>query len=648
MGWAFLGPICPRIKRNPGGHSPRLTAAALAIERKNAVMTGFERRLLERKDELEWLYMELYQDRDKLRELEQSMSRRYAQRPVALKRLDSRREKTPEWFLEGKMLGVTMYTELFAGSLRKLEEKLDYLREQGVTYLHLMPLLKMPHPDNDGGYAVEDFDRVDPSIGSNEDLEALTAAMRKRGMSLCLDFVINHTADSHPWALRAKAGEQEYMDRYICFDTPDIPREMEKTIPDVFPETAPGSFLYVEEMGKWVCSSFHPYQWDLNYRNPAVFNDMVGSMLHLTNLGVEVLRIDATPYLWKEVGTTCRNLPQVHTLMRMIRLIMECVCPGVLLKGEVVMAPKELAPYFGTEEKPECHILYNSSTMCTQWSALASGDVRQLKKQLDDLHSLPPHCHFVNYLRCHDDIGWGLNEEFGKTIGQDPLAHKKYLYTFFEGSFPGSYARGERYNYDPKTQDARTCGTTASLCGIEKGLAEGDEAQIALGIQRDLMMHAAMMAMAGFPMLSSGDEIGQLNGYDYHNDPARREDSRNLHRTAFHWDNAALRTQAGTVQQRIWDGLRQLERLRAREDCFSRSASVSTWDTHNDHVLALLRRTETGAMACLFNFSGEEQTAVLDAIDGALFDLIGSEPVRCDSVRLEPYQYRWCRIVPAL
>ena len=611
-------------------------------------MTGFERRLRERKDELEWLYMELYRDRNKLRELEQSMSRLYAQRPLALKRLDSGREKATGWFLEGKMLGVTMYTELFAGNLSKLEEKLDYLSEQGITYLHLMPLLKMPHPENDGGYAVEDFDRVDPALGTNEDLARLTAAMRRRRMSLCLDFVINHTADSHPWAVRAKAGEQEYIDRYICFDTPDIPRELEKTIPDVFPETAPGSFIYVEEMGKYVCSSFHPYQWDLNYRNPAVFNDMVASMLRLANLGVEVLRIDATPYLWKEIGTTCRNLPQVHTIMRMIRLVTECVCPGVLLKGEVVMEPKELAPYFGTAEKPECHLLYNATTMCTQWSALASGDVRQLKKQLDDLHSLPPHCHFVNYLRCHDDIGWGLNEEFGKTIGQDPVAHKTYLYTFFEGSFPGSFARGERYNYDPRTQDARTCGTTASLCGIEKGLAEKEEGQVSLGIQRDLMMHAAMMAMAGFPMLSSGDEIGQLNGYDYHDDPNRREDSRNVHRTAFRWDNAARRGQAGTVQQRIWDGLRQLELLRAQEPCFAPAAAVSTWDTHNNHVLALVRRMDGETLVCLFNFSGEGQAVTLDAMEGTFFDLITEREVNCASAYLGPYQYMWCRRKPGV
>lgn len=608
-------------------------------------MNELERRLAVRQDELDWLYMELYGDRARLDELKAMMSQVWRARSQALRRLDKKREAQPDWFRAGKMLGVTMYPGLFAGDLKGVEERLGYLKEQGITYVHLMPLLKMPHPDNDGGYAVEDFDQVDPALGTNEDLSALAAAMRRRGMSLCLDFVINHTADTHEWAMRAKAGEREYIDRYICFDSPDIPREMEKTIPDVFPETAPGSFIYVEEMGKYVCSSFHPYQWDLNYRNPAVFNDMVGSMLRLTNLGVEVLRIDAVPYLWKELGTTCRNLPQVHTIMRMIRLITECVCPGVILKGEVVMAPRELAPYFGTADKPECHLLYNASTMAAQWSALASADVRQLKRQLDDLHALPAHCCFVNYLRCHDDIGWGLNEEYGKTIGIDPLAHKKYLYEFFEGSFPGSFARGERYNYNPATQDARTCGTTASLCGIEKGLYEGDESQVALGVQRDLMMHALIMCMGGFPMLSSGDEIGQLNGYGYHEDPDLREDSRNLHRTRFNWEKAALRTQAGTVQQRIWDGLRRLEQLRAAHPCFGPESSVTTWDAHSRRVLALVRRTGEAELVCLFNFAGIPKSYALDAMEGEFTDLIDGEAASCSAGVLEPYQYRLCERV---
>lgn len=606
-------------------------------------MSNFKRRMAACQAELEQLYIELYGDQEKLQALEDMMKAAYKARSSALRRLDDRREKDPGWFLAGKMLGMTMYTNLFAGDLTGLRQKLGYLARQGITYLHLMPLLRMPYPNNDGGYAVEDFGQVDPPLGTNDDLECLTAAMRRRGMSLCLDFVLNHTADSHEWAHRAKAGDAEYQAYYHCYADRGVPDAYEKTVPQVFPNTAPGNFTWCPEMQKWVLTSFHPYQWDLNYRNPAVFNAMAAAMLRLANLGVEVLRIDATPYLWKELGTLCRNLPQVHTIMRMLRLITDTVCPAVVLKGEVVMAPRELAAYFGTAEKPECHLLYNSSGMCTQWSALASGDIRQLKHQLDALHSLPPHCHFVNYLRCHDDIGWGLDEAYGQSIGQDALAHKTYLYTFYEGSFPGSWAKGERYNYDPATGDARTCGTTASLCGIEKGMEEGDEAQIAAGIRRDLMMHAAMMCMAGFPMLSSGDEIGQCNGWQYHDDPTLAGDSRNLHRTPFNWQNAALRTTPGTVQQQIWDGLRRLESIRAAEPCFTPGTSITTWNTHNDHVLALRRSTETDVLVGLFNFTGTEQEVRLDAVEGRYTDLITGESVCCTHRTLAPYQYALCR-----
>lgn len=606
-------------------------------------MTARERRWKKNEPELDELYQSLYDDPEKLAELKQIMRTAESQRSPALRRLDGRREKDPNWYQTGKMLGMTMYTDLFAGSIQNLGRKLEYLANQGITYLHLMPLLKMPHPDNDGGYAVEDFTQVDPSLGTNEDLILLASAMRRRGMSLCLDFVINHTSDTHEWAKRAKSGQKEYMDRYICYETEDIPREFERTVPDVFPTTAPGSFIWVKEMKRWVCSSFYPFQWDLNYRNPAVFNGMMEYMLQLTNMGVEVLRIDATPYLWKELGTTCRNLPQVHTIMRMIRLITDTICPGVLLKGEVVMAPKELAPYFGSQEKPECHLLYNSSTMCTQWSALATGDIRQLKRQLDDLHSLPLHCHFVNYIRCHDDIGWGLNEEYGSTLGQDPLQHKIYLYNFYSGNFPGSWAKGELYNYDPVSKDARTCGTTASLCGIEKGLEDQDENEVTLGIQRDLLMHATIMAMKGFPMLSSGDEIAQLNGYDYHDDPDRREDSRNVHRSKFNWENAELRKQPNTLQERVWDGLAKIEDIRRTEYCFSPESSVSTWDTHTNAVLAIVRRCGPETMACLFNYSGKDQTVTMDAMEGTFTDLISGNSVTPSHLTMAPWQYMFCR-----
>lgn len=572
----------------------------------------WERRLARHKDELEWLFMELYNDRAALDALEAEMFAAYAGRSAELRALDADREKDPDWYRRGSMQGMTMYTDLFAGNLKKLVKKLPYLQQQGITYLHLMPLLKMPHPHNDGGYAVEDFDTVDPSLGTNADLAALTKQLRMAGISLCLDFVMNHTADTHRWALRAKAGDPVYQNYYCCYPDRTIPDQYEQTVPQVFPNTAPGNFTWNEEMQRWVLTTFHPYQWDLNYRNPAVLVEMVKSMLNLANLGVEVLRIDAVPYIWKTLGTTCRNLPQVHTIVRMVRMILECVCPAVIIKGEVVMAPRELAAYYGTPAKPECHMLYNVSVMVNLWAALATRDTRLLKAQLDALNDLPEHCWFINYLRCHDDIGWGLDEDEERRLGIDPQRHKEYLYRFYDGEYPGSWARGELYNYDPSTGDARSCGTTASLCGVETAVEHKSNTAMDLAVKRILLLHSAASFCKGTLMLNSGDEIGQLNGWDYKDDPNRADDSRNLHRTVFNWRKAALRRRPGTLQNRIWQGLAELRTLRIGP-CFGPDAGVTTWGGDNPAILAMVRRGGTHRLTGLFNFSEQPQTVHLDS-----------------------------------
>ena len=595
-----------------------------------AIDNTFGNRLARHHDELDQLFMSLYDDRAALEDLEQAMAAAYEARPDDLKKLDKQREADPEWYKRGNMFGMTMYTDLFAGSLRKLANRIPYLEEQHLTYLHLMPLLKMPHPQNDGGYAVEDFNTVDPSLGTNADLASLTKKLRKAGISLCLDFVMNHTASTHEWAMKAKAGDPEYQDYYFCYDDRTIPDEYERTTPQVFPNTAPGNFSWCDEMHKWVLTSFYPFQWDLNYRNPKVLVAMLASALNLANLGVEVLRIDAVPYIWKQLGTTSRNLPQVHTIVRMLRIALECVCPAVVLKGEVVMAPKELAAYFGTPEHPECHMLYNVSTMVNLWSALANGDTRLLKAQIDALDALPENCWFVNYLRCHDDIGWGLDEPQEWRLGIDPFRHKEFLYHFYEGSVPGSWSMGELYNYDAASGDARSCGTTASLCGIEKALYTHDKPSLERGIDRDLLMHKAMAFLRGFPMLNCGDEIAQLNGWDYKDDPDRVEDSRNLHRSKFNWRAAAKRNEPGTLQNRLWEGMAELRRMRD-DPCFAPDAWVTTWDTHNQSVLAIVRKVDDAVLLGLFNFSQADQTAYLDSIEGVA--LPGSET-------LKPYEAR--------
>lgn len=603
---------------------------------------AFEDRLHRYEDELRWLYMELYDNSDMYYELCQQMTAFSRARKAALKKRDEERCSDPEWFKRSDMLGMMMYVDNFAGTLKGMSEKLDYLKQCNVNYVHLMPLLDTTEGKSDGGYAVSDFRKVQKKLGTMSDLERLTGECHKQGMNVCLDFVMNHTSEDHEWAKRARQGEGEYMSRYFFFDNYDIPAQYEKTVPQVFPTTAPGNFTWLPEIGHYVMTTFYPYQWDLNYRNPRVFNEMMYNFLYLANKGVDIFRIDAVPYIWKELGTTCRNLPKVHTIVRMMRLIGEIVCPGVLLLGEVVMEPEKVVPYFGTLEKPECHMLYNVTTMATTWNSVATRDVRLLKKQMDVLAGLPKDYVFLNYLRCHDDIGWGLEYSILKDWSMDEVPHKKYINDFFTGRFPGSFSRGELYNEDPVTGDARFCGTTASMCGIEKGVEEQDEAMTEEGIRRDLMLHAYMFTQSGIPILYSGDEIGQFNDYDYKKNPQKAEDSRYIHRGAFPWEKAARINEKNSVESRLFHGLWKLEEIRRQERVFHSSAAFYTIDTEDRAVLCMVREYEGERMIGVFNFSEEAKTVRLNQ-NGTYRNLVTDEKMSGDQIELPGCGFYWLK-----
>ena len=588
---------------------------------KNSRMKEFQERLARHADELKWLYMELYHGDEQAYDYFVGMlERMYAERPAALRKLDRARLADPRWYKGHELVGMLMYVSAFAGNLQGVRKKLDYITDCGVNYLHLMPLLESPEGRSDGGYAVSDFRTVQPELGTMADLAALTKDCHKRGISVCLDFVMNHTSEDHEWAKRARAGEKEYQDRYFFYDNWDIPNEFEKTVPQVFPTTAPGNFSWCPEANKVVMTTFYPYQWDLNYANPVVFNDMTENMLYLCNQGIDIIRLDATPYIWKELGTQCRNLPQVHTLVRMMRMVCEIVCPGTLLLGEIVMEPSKVVPYFGTVEKPECHLLYNVTTMASTWHTVATKDTRLLRHQLEQVFALPGEYTFLNYLRCHDDIGWGLDYNFIGTYGGQEIPHKKFLNDYLTGKWEGSPARGELYNDDPRLGDARLCGTTASLCGLEAARYEQDGYKTEWALRSDLMLHAYMFTLSGIPVLYSGDEIGQENDYGYHNDPLKRDDSRWLHRGDMDWDKAALRNDPETVEGKLFQGIRHLEELRAEHRVFDGAADAWLLDTGHDGVLGIGRYYKGEKLLAYFNFDYVERV-VWTGEDAPMTDL---------------------------
>ena len=507
-----------------------------------------------------------------------------------------------------------------------------------------MPLLSSPKGKSDGGYAVADFRSVQKELGTMEDLRALAEKCHEKDISICLDFVMNHTSDEHEWAIRARKGEKEYQDRYFFFDDYSMPELFERDCPDVFPTTAPGNFTYLNDINKFVMTTFYPYQWDLDYRNPIVFNEMVYNMLFLTNQGIDIIRLDAVPYIWKQLGTNCRNLPQVHTIVRMMRMISEIVCPAVLLLGEVVMAPDKVVPYFGTQEKPECHMLYNVTTMATTWNTVATRDTALLKHQMDILSTLPKQYIFQNYLRCHDDIGWGLDYGFLRNFGIDEVAHKRYLNDFFTGKIPGSFSIGELYNDDERLGDARLCGTTASLCGIEYYDKQKDKDGIERAIQLDLTLHAFMLSQSGIPVIYSGDEVVQYNDYSYKEDKDadKRADSRYVHRGAFNWRKAGRRKIKNAIQAKVYQNLSKMEKIRSKYDVFKSNANMYTLPTWEKSTLAIVRENEKEKFIGIYNFSEYEQMAWINETDGLYTDLLtDTKDFKAAGIKMPPYGVLW-------
>ncbi len=626
----------PNKKPSEGRRQPLARSAKKARDD-----AEFLHRLRRHHDELRWLYMELYNNGDMFAELCDQMKAFYDERPSTLKSLDARREGHA-WYRDRDLLGMQMYIDNFAGNIRGVEDRLDYLEQTCVSYLHLMPFLDTPEDRSrsDGGYAVSDFRRVKPELGTMDDLSRLAEKCHERGISLCMDFVMNHTSDEHEWARRARAGEGEYMSRYFFTADQSLIDRYTHDVPQVFPTTAPGHFTYLPELGQSVMTQFYPYQWDLNYKNPRVFNEMMYNFLYLANQGMDIIRIDAVPYIWKQLGTNCRNLPQVHTIVRMMRMIGEIVCPGIVLLGEVVMAPVEVVPYFGTVEKPECHMLYNVTTMATTWNSVACRDTRLLRRQLEAVCGLPREYTFLNYLRCHDDIGWGLDYATLSDWGMEEVPHKHYLNAYFQGLTEGSVSRGELYNADPVTGDARFCATTASMCGIEAAGFEGDAEAMDVAIRKDVMLHAYLLSQSGLPIIYSGDEVGQVNDYTYKDDPEKAEDSRYIHRGRFDWVLVDHVDEKGSVQQRLYDALRALEGIRRDEAVFDADATVEIVGYSDPAILWIKRSLDGETLHAVFNFSDEQRTLWMP--ENAMYtNLVTGDSSELQKFDLAAWDFRW-------
>jgi amylosucrase len=546
-----------------------------------------------------------------------------AERPARLRRLDRRREIDPGWFQRARVQGYVCYVDRFCGTLAELPGRLDYLGELGITYLHLMPLLRPRDGENDGGYAVADYRSVDPRLGTMADLEQVATALHERNMSLCVDLVLNHTAREHPWARGWLAGDPAFENFYTAFPDRTLPDAYDATIPEVFPDRAPGSFTWVPEAcggaGGWVWTTFWPYQWDLDYTNPAVAMAMLGELTWLANRGVDVFRMDAVPFVWKRLGTSGQNQPEAHLLLQALHALTRLAAPGVVFKAEAIVAPDDLVPYLGGHEKyrPECELAYHNQLMVLGWSSLATGDARLAGAALGRMKPIPPSTSWVTYARCHDDIGWAVSDEDAAAVGVTGAGHRRFLNDFFSGRHPGSYARGALFQENAVTGDARMSGSAAALCGIEQALADGDAAALDRGIRRLVLLYSIVYSFGGIPLLYMGDELALCNDTAYLQDPELAPDNRWMHRPPMNWAAAARRADPSTLEGRVFPWLQRLGAVRRTLVALRGGVPSVVLDPGNDAVLAWRRRHPRGReFVGLANMSSGQQGVDADTVTG--------------------------------
>jgi amylosucrase len=571
-------------------------------------------------------------------------------RPAPLKLLDRRREIDPAWFQRSRMIGYVCYADRFAGSLAGVRPHLDYLVELGVTYLHLMPLLKPREGENDGGYAVADYDEVDPRIGSMADLEELAGDLHERGLVLCIDLVLNHTAREHEWARKALAGEPGYREMYLVYPDRTEPDAYERTLPEVFPDLAPGSFTEVPGLG-WVWTNFHEYQWDLNYANPAVFRAMLSTMLALANRGIDVLRLDAAPFLWKRMGTDCQNQPEAHLLVQAFRALTRLAAPGLVLKAEAIVSPEMLAQYLGGHDRfrPECDLAYDNQLMVMLWSSLATRDVRLAEAALSRRRPAPAPTSWVTYVRCHDDIGWAVSDADAAAVGLEGFYHRRFLSDFYAAAFPGGFARGARFQENLATGDARTSGSAASLCGIEAALEAGDPAALTAAIRRLESMYAVAFSFGGIPLIYMGDELAMRNDPRWAQDEAHAHDNRWMHRPMMDWSAAARRHDPGSLEGRAFAALRGLADARRSLLALRAGGSTEVLPTENRSVLAYRRvHPRSAPFLALTNFSDTTQSADARIIARAglhdpahVHSTTGRLELTDSRIELPPWSFLW-------
>jgi amylosucrase len=548
-------------------------------------------------------------------------------RPEPLRALDARRAADPDWLHAPGQTTYTFYVDRFAGDLNGVRGKLDYLSELGVRWLHPLPLLEPRPGDSDGGFAVADYRKVDPRLGSIEDLELLAADLRQRDMGLILDVVCNHTAREHQWAAKARAGDPTYRDYYIVLPDAQAAAARDRELIDVFPDTAPGSFTYDADMGGYVWTTFYPFQWDLNYANPAVFAEMLEILIFLAAKGAQGFRLDSAPFLWKQAGTTCRNLPQTYEIVEAWRAALSIVAPGVVLLAEAIESVEDVLPFFGAET-PGCNLAYNNVVMTALWAALADGDAAIARRCLAVASRKPARGAWLNYVRCHDDLIWNALAGYAA-----PADLRRWSNAYGCGE---SFSRGRAFQ-TAEGGVPSTNGMAAALAGVAPDKDGGD-----LGARRLQLLYGIIHALDGWPLIYMGDEIGLDNDDTYLHDPLRAGDGRWLHRPEMNWGLAERRHTPGALQADLFAAFARLSRSGRRLATLGVAGPARPVGVCAPGIHAFLRDEGERPFLCLANLSATAQEIDLPpAFATGAENILDETPCPGGRASLPPYTVRW-------
>lgn len=575
--------------------------------------------------------------------LVETMAESWLDRPEDLKELDRRREADPQWFQSEEIVGGVLYVDLFSDNLANLPKHIQYFKSLGLNYIHLMPLFSVPRGDSDGGYAVSSYRMVNPELGTMEELAEVARQFRAEGISLVLDFVFNHTSDEHEWAVLAQSGDPEYQAFYHIFPDRVMPDQYEANLRDIFPEVRRGSFTWRADMNRWVWTTFNSFQWDLNYTNPAVFRAMAEEMLFLANAGVEILRLDAVAFIWKRMGTSCENLPEAHQVIQAFNAVVRIAAPGMLFKSEAIVHPDEVIRYISPEE---CQLSYNPTLMALLWEALATRRTGLIEHAMRKRNRIPENCAWVNYLRCHDDIGWTFDDDDAWELGIDPAAHRRFLNNFYTGQFEGSFSRGVPFQFNPENGDQRVAGTLASLAGLEQAIHLNDPVLLDMAVRRILLLRAVVMTTGGIPLIYLGEEWGMLNDYSYVADAKKMRDSRWVHRPKTRWEDVERWNDPSAVGRRIFSETAWLIGLRKRTPAL-RNAGMEVIGAENPHLFGYIRQNDGQRLLIVNNFSEYPQTISekrlrVYGMSHPFVDHVSGERYAADEpLQLGPYQFVW-------